>query len=361
MKDAEPVQARRDGVATVVGNARPQVVAVGTRGRAVRRASRKVIERVESLGLELSVTATALAGRGDRAVRLQASRIRHLGCDRERPAAYRRLDRLMAQYGDARTGLDLDEELPDRFVCFIGQSRSGHSLVGSLVDAHPDAVLGHELHALKHLSAGFEFATVVRAARQNARIFHLYGREYTGYDYVVPGQHQGTCRRLIVAGDKKGNGTARLLARDPGLVDRLETRLPVPLQFVHVIRNPYDNIATKALRTGRGLEAVADRYLANARTIEALRAACPQRVHDLHLARLIAEPRKELSALIEALGLDPGVPSYLEACAGILFRTPSRTRDLVEWPPGLIDRIDTGLAEIPALAGYAGGFHDAAG
>ena len=41
------------------------------------------------------------------------------------------------------------------FLMFVGHPRSGHSLVGALIDAHPNAVVAHELDALKYVEAGF--------------------------------------------------------------------------------------------------------------------------------------------------------------------------------------------------------------
>ena len=38
---------------------------------------------------------------------------------------------------------------------FIGYPRSGHSLIGSLLDVHPNAIVAHELDALKFVGAGF--------------------------------------------------------------------------------------------------------------------------------------------------------------------------------------------------------------
>jgi len=317
--------------------------------RCLRRAGRNAVALARSSALDLLARIAALTGHSGRAVTLQAARIRRFERDRECPAAYHRLDRLLARHGAGDSELDVASARPERFVCFVGYSRSGHSLVGSLIDAHPDAEIAHELHALKHLAAGVDFDAVLRAARQNARIFHITGRTYTGYDYVVPGQYQGSCRRPVVAGDKKGNGTARLLRRDPDLLARLESRLPVPLHFIHVVRNPYDCIASKALRTGDALENAAARYLANARLIAELRARRPARIHDVHLDQLLAAPQRELSALLMALGLDPEVPDYLDACAGILFACPRRTRDRVAWPARLVDRIEAGLAEISTL------------
>ena len=40
------------------------------------------------------------------------------------------------------------------YCMFVGYPRSGHSLVGTLLDAHPDIVIAHELDALRHIRAG---------------------------------------------------------------------------------------------------------------------------------------------------------------------------------------------------------------
>ena len=294
------------------------------------------------------------AGRGDAAAAAlaQAARIRHVRRARESLASYRRLERLLTPDAAAATGLDIVEAQPARFVAFIGYSRSGHSLVGSLLDAHPDAAIAHEIHAMKHLAAGADVAAVLRATHRNARIFHVLGRDYTGYDYVVPGQWQGQVRDSVLLGDKKGNGTARLLARDPAALARVEARMPMPVHYVHVIRNPYDNIATKALRTGRALPDAARRYLANVAAVEAVKAQAGARVHDVHLDDLIADPVPVLRSLVVALGLDPEVPGYLDACTELLFKTPSRTRDRVVWPARLRTDLETRLAAVPFLARY---------
>ena len=39
---------------------------------------------------------------------------------------------------------------------FVGHPRSRHSLVGTLIDAHPDAVIAPELNMVELVKAGFE-------------------------------------------------------------------------------------------------------------------------------------------------------------------------------------------------------------
>ena len=50
----------------------------------------------------------------------------------------------------------------------------------------------------------------------------------------------------MVIGDKKGGGTTKMLAQDSTLLKRLERIVEMPVDLIHVIRDPYDNISTMA-------------------------------------------------------------------------------------------------------------------
>lgn len=55
---------------------------------------------------------------------------------------------------------------------------------------------------------------------------------------------------MQVIGDKKAAQASRLLL-ETGVMEslmELEKKLGVPLKFIHVMRNPFDNIATMTLR-----------------------------------------------------------------------------------------------------------------
>ena len=41
-----------------------------------------------------------------------------------------------------------------KFLLFIGTPRSGHSIVGAILDAHPLAIVSHEVNALERISEG---------------------------------------------------------------------------------------------------------------------------------------------------------------------------------------------------------------
>ena len=109
----------------------------------------------------------------------------------------------------------------ETFVMFIGHGRSGHSLVGSLLDAHPDVIIAHESNILGHMGTfrkpkierNFQkhllFYRLHHNSEQNA-MFGIHAEksllgdgEYT-YTYHVPGQWQGTYRNTIKVTRKTG-------------------------------------------------------------------------------------------------------------------------------------------------------------
>lgn len=294
-----------------------------------------------------------LAGDVEGALDDEARLIVNVQHARESLSTYHRIRTLIEKHSEELADHQPDDRLPEQLVLFVGQSRSGHSLVGSLIDAHPDAVIAHELHALKHLLAGADIGTLSRAIQLNARLFDLIGRAYSGYDYQVEGQWQGRHRDLLVIGDKKGNGTTRLLRRHPRALDELEARLGIPLRLINVVRHPLDNIATKARRTGVSVTEAARRFLANAHTLDGLTQDRPGQVRTVYLDELIDAPRTVLSGLITWLGLPSATSRYLDACAERLFDRPKRTREQVDWPAGLVDRLRTDFARFSALARFA--------
>lgn len=92
----------------------------------------------------------------------------------------------------------------ETYRMFVGYGRSGHSLVGALLDAHPEAVIAHELDAARYFRAGFTRNQVYWLILRNDRAFARGGAtariEYT---YAIPNQWQGRHRRLRVIGDTR--------------------------------------------------------------------------------------------------------------------------------------------------------------
>lgn len=236
------------------------------------------------------------------------------------------------------------------FCLFLGYPKSGHSLVGALLDAHPDAVVSHELHALKYIAGGFRGPQIFHLILERSRKFASGGRERGGYVYDVPGQWQGRHRRLLVLGDKKGEGTTRWL---PSQLDRLRRRIDVPLRFIHVVRNPFDNISRIALRREKPLDVAAEHYFGLCATVDALRSELnAEEVLDLRHEEFVGDPASHLARLCDFLGLSV-TPHYIEACAAIVSPSPHRSRFDASWSPELIAEVEERMGRFPFLEGYA--------
>ena len=104
----------------------------------------------------------------------------------------------------AESARELREELSGvrTFCQFVGYPRSGHSLIGALLDAHPRAAIAHELNALDFLREDFTRDEILALVLENLRQWGAAGRQWQGYSYEVPGGWQGRFERLEVAGDK---------------------------------------------------------------------------------------------------------------------------------------------------------------
>jgi hypothetical protein len=248
-------------------------------------------------------------------------------------------------------------EQVERYCMFVGYPRSGHSLTGSLLDAHPDMVVAHELDALRLVVAGVGRERLYSLILRRDREFSRQGRRWEGYDYVVPGQWQGRFRRLRVIGDKKGGSSALRLGHRPDALRRLGEIVRVPVHLIHHVRNPFDNITTMSLRHGWPIDPTIQLYFSLCSTVQRVRSETePARWIDIRHEDLVAAPREHLARLCRFLHVEHG-EAYLDACAGLVLPSPSRSRQGVRWTADDVHRVEKSMRAYDFLQGYA--FDDA--
>jgi hypothetical protein len=239
----------------------------------------------------------------------------------------------------------------ERFLLFVGYPRSGHSLVGAILNAHRNAVVSHELDATRLILDGCTRDQLYARIVARAAWFHLRG-DASNYRYRVPGEWQGRFARLSVIGDKRGGIVTRRLAGEPRLFDRIRALVRVPLKLVHVVRNPFDNVAAISLWHGLSLTESIDYYFEHCRTTSRLgELASPEELFTLRHEAWIAEPREALGRLCTFVGLE-AAPAYLEAAARIVFERPTRTRGRVPWTAALVRDVERRASVHPFLDGY---------
>ena len=239
------------------------------------------------------------------------------------------------------------------YLMFIGQPRSGTSLVGSLLNAHRHALVAHELNALRYIRRGYGRQQLYWLLLQKDREFGRRGRNWTGYDYVVSEQWQGRFERLFVIGDKKAGCSSEQLGADSELLGRLQERLQVPLRILHVVRNPFNVITTIHRKRSRtSLELAVRMYFDRCRTNWRLMQRYPQQIWTFRLEDLIAAPEVHLRRICAFLDLESD-SDYVRSCTEILFDKPRQSHAAITWPRALVDRVKREVESFPFLAGYA--------
>jgi len=272
-----------------------------------------------------------------------------------------------------------------KFLLFIGTPRSGHSILGAILDAHPLVIVSHEVNALERISEGVNgedlFSMILEnsetqasAGRSQSDADHAagYGQQLSGesdeahvsrlknlpepqqyrFDYEINGQFQGAVGGpLRVIGDKNGGATTKILSRDPTLMRRLQKEAGLPLHLIHVIRDPYDNIATMARRTGTQVESQIERFDWLYEQLNSILESCDLPMYRMYHEEFVSSPRRHIREICELLDL-PVDSAYIDACSGIVYEKPHRSRVLVQWDHSSIARVEEIIRKWPILNQY---------
>jgi hypothetical protein len=277
-----------------------------------------------------------------------------------RTGAYQRLrlakHYLTSYYADLKApALFKDVET---FCLFIGHNKSGTSMLGSLLDAHPNAILSDEAGALDYVSAGFGreqlFHLLVRSSRREFMKGRITARRLTPYSYLVPGQWQGRYRTLRVVGDGAAGSTTRKFAATPALLPQLQKVMgPVRVKFIQVIRNPYDPISVSIVRGGRSFEEAIEHYFTNCETLVTLRQQLDEStLLALRYEEFVIQPESNLARLCHYLGIEAD-DEYLQACLSILHPAPDQNRQMTAWESKWIDAVREKIEQFDFLEGYS--------
>ncbi len=246
------------------------------------------------------------------------------------------------------------------YCFFIGHPRSGHSIVGGLLDAHPEVTIAHEQGALMYVHARFSRFQLFYLLMRNAMRSAAESRRSGNYLYEVPGQWQGRSRSLRVVGDKLGGGAVLRLQRRPYLLKRLRETVRMPLRCIHVVRHPLDNIATICRKADShgiapGLDSSIEYYFRLCETVSRIRTDLgKEEVFEMRHEAFVDHPGHFLERLCRFIGVE-AEPDYLSACASIVRPTPHRSRKTISWPRESIDRVMDRCREYSFLNAYSEG------
>jgi Sulfotransferase family len=240
----------------------------------------------------------------------------------------------------------------ERVCFFIGYGRSGHTAIGSVLNAHPEMVISHELNLFRYVEEGFSRRQLFALMLLRDQQFAARGRIWTGYDYTVPNQSQGCFTRLRVIGDKKGGRSAQIIDSQPELVDRLRRTVRMPLRVIQVVRNPFDNLVTQSVRVNLTLPEAIEWYDERSRGVLRARSLFDaSEVIDVQHEEFVRDPKGTLTRLCGFLGVE-ACESYLDDCASIVNPGNSRRRDSVTWTKDERHRVQEIIDQYTFLSGY---------
>lgn len=241
------------------------------------------------------------------------------------------------------------------YTMFISFPRSGHTLAGALLNAHPRILVSHEFHALRLVLEGESREKIFSELVRRDRWFQEKQKaSWQGYEYGLEGFHQGKAKSIRVIGDKAGGASVRLLRDHPQTLEKLGQIVNVPLRIIHYVRNPFDNIATIHLRSGKR---TLDDHIANYfRRTEVIRKQVSM-LDDGQVARVwheefCTDAKANIRKLVEFLGEESDA-GFEEACRNAVFEKPKITRNSVEWTSEQIALVEERCRTYSFLADYS--------
>ena len=134
------------------------------------------------------------------------------------------------------------------YIMFVATERSGHSLIGSLLDAHPSLIVANEADAIGWFQRSLASqnrpprSEMFRYLYENSLSCALFTRWQHDYNYTVPHQANGQFvpGELLAIGDKKGGHTVMHLTHWENQGDleeqwrKWEAYVALPITVIHV-------------------------------------------------------------------------------------------------------------------------------
>lgn len=268
----------------------------------------------------------------------------------------------------------------EKFVFFY--AKSGHRVIGSILDAHPKVVIAHEYflfrewlaHSKLHENKAWLYNTLYSSSRNNSIHGGRIGVIKRGYTLNIQNSWQGQYQdQILIIGDKSGGKTTSAYKHNKKEFQRaymeLVKTVEVPVLAIHVVRNPYDTISTKLLYNKGvfaakinvsdnrqfvdldGLQVQIGKYFSLVENVVEMIKVLDLDVIEIFTEDFISEPSKILQYMCSRLEL-PCTNDYIQNCSDYVYKHPSRSRNLVKWTLYLIDLVKEKMKRFSFLQRY---------
>lgn len=213
-------------------------------------------------------------------------------------------------------GTDLEDRT---LLIFIGSPRTGSTLLGQLINYHPQCLVSTEERFLQQvITQGIPIDKALRSVKKAAiKQFKMglendkkYGKSLNRYQNRwirmnhLSGDPDFKKREIEVIGDKKAGGTTQVFIDNPAeRVEFLESHLNTRL--IQIIRNPV-HAAISYMKSHRidSFEKACDEIIMKTHVAHNLGNRTANRYHYLYYEDLLETPQKELTRILTWLKVD---------------------------------------------------------
>lgn len=230
----------------------------------------------------------------------------------------------------------------ESFVIFLGHAHSGHSIIGALLDAHPEVAISNEINIpkliLDHQLDKTNIFKLTLAYSLNS--IQWKGEKNTGYKYGIKNSFQGKTKYPKILGDKKGGGSTRVLRMHPEIINQLFETFKDKLKIIIVLRNPKDNIAAYSYywKQELALQHI-QRYYENLETTLNIEKKYKDHCIKIQHSDFISNPFKIYKALLTFLNLKAD-DQMIQKWTSIVNNKENKRSNEINWPDELLKEIN---------------------
>ena len=290
-----------------------------------------------------------------------------------------RKENLLSQSVENKTLPTSIVESVQQFLFFVGYAYSGHGILASMLDSHPNMVIAQEYSLFSkwikkpkiHSDKNWLFNTLLENSRHNSLLSsRTRHSKKIGDMQDIPGGWQGQYKKHIrVIGDNARGMTTQMYRKNHTLFVHtyweLQRTINIPIHAIHILRNPYDNIATTLLHSiqkKQHVNTTKDKnyqrlkqqiitYFKQVRSVVNMIKKIPLKVIEVHTEDMISDPKNTMRKICSHLHVEC-TSVYLQICANSIYTSESRSRELVHWTGDNIQAVQDNIQNFSFLKRY---------
>lgn len=241
------------------------------------------------------------------------------------------------------------------FLSFCGYPRSGHTLTAAILNSNPNVFCSNQLNLLSN--------------------FEEYGTKEKLFSYIKqyskrPETWKSTTqiphvpkKGIIIIGDKTGHRNTLNVHNNPQVLGKFKSFIDLPMKWIHVVRNPYDNLSTwsrleydikqrKGINTtqAKELDIVIEEYIQLNETIVKLKRS--ENILTVHHEFVITRMHNTLEEIANFLEISFD-PIWRDNVRNSVWNKPRVTRRQIKWESEQRITIQKIINKYPWLNGYA--------